>query len=798
MRKYFGRNDLQKQQFSKESDQILALNYENLCDDDYLQRLFVEDGTCAKDEDNEKGASENSLRNVDFAEDISIFGDNLYLSKCFHNIRSLLEVSHDTRTPDTLSFQISKQVVVFEHMAEISIYKRKHLKSLDAPITRKIHTDNLQRPIYSQVLESTLTILEDPNIQKSLRSSILLPIIESLTETYDGTCRIPFDDRLRELFKISCSDIYEGNESIEWSKKNFEESTRCSLLGVFGFLSVGLLSNDITDIIVAIDILATVVVSTELKIEKLLRKLKESFNHAVGAVTIVPKLTVLPYKTNSKTKASIKEGMQRSKCNLPLVDQYGDNEIEYTKQSRMNDSLQSENSLKAQGSFSKLREKNLGYIKFLDGQKDISKTKLNAAKLKECKAIHEFDSKDGSAGVVANIPTASGVPKNHTEGEKNAARMVSNNRDTTNRKDALISKDVSELTPRSNCKRVEREIKHSHQTCLRVPRSILGMLNKYCSNLCSGEIVAVAKSSNKQSSKSISTHVWSCGQNSYGELGLNDINMRKVFNKINCLDDYNIVSIGAGNEHSLFVAVDGKLYSAGYNDNGQCGVGSNQQVRQPTLVHALDDEELFQVHVYNGCEHTLALTREGKIFSFGYNYRGQLGLGNTNSEFSPRPIRALMSRKVILAACSYHHSVFLCADGTVFSCGRNDSGQLGHGDTVDKKTPQAILSAPRQILSISCGQFHTVMSTISGHVFVCGKNDYGQLGIESTNNVKVLTKISLPNDIDNVFQVCSGYYHTLLLTNTGIVAGFGRNDYGQVSIFFSFRKTILTFLCSWD
>ncbi len=75
-----------------------------------------------------------------------------------------------------------------------------------------------------------------------------------------------------------------------------------------------------------------------------------------------------------------------------------------------------------------------------------------------------------------------------------------------------------------------------------------------------------------------STYVWSCGQNSYGELGLGDSVMRKSFTRVSCLDNKIITSIGAGNEHSLFVTSDGKLLTSGYNDNGQCGTGTTAQV----------------------------------------------------------------------------------------------------------------------------------------------------------------------------------------------------------------------------
>lgn len=140
-----------------------------------------------------------------------------------------------------------------------------------------------------------------------------------------------------------------------------------------------------------------------------------------------------------------------------------------------------------------------------------------------------------------------------------------------------------------------------------------------------------------------------------------------------------------------------------------------------------------------------------------------------------------------MAACSYHHSVMLCSDGAVYSCGRNDSGQLGHGDTADKKIPQSVLNAPRNITSLSCGQFHTVAGTSAGVAYACGKNDYGQVGIENSVTVKVFTEIGSHPEVEHVVQVVCGYYHTLILSNTGVVAGFGRNDYGQVSVLLSHR-----------
>eukprot|EP01035_Chromulina_nebulosa_P017384 gene17384-22933_t len=253
------------------------------------------------------------------------------------------------------------------------------------------------------------------------------------------------------------------------------------------------------------------------------------------------------------------------------------------------------------------------------------------------------------------------------------------------------------------------------------------------------------------------------------------------------MDNKNICSLGAGNEHSVLLSKSGKIYVCGYNENGQCGIGSNQSVKIPTIIHGvLDVENVTQIHAYNGCEHTIAITSDGKLYSFGYNLRGQLGLGGANSEFVPRLVKSLLSRKVVMASCSYHHSFFLCSDNSIYSCGRNDSGQLGLGDCTDRKTPQLVTSNITQhtINSMSCGQYHSMLLTSNNKVFVCGKNDYGQLGLDNVDSCYVLTSITVPFlDVnDSVTSICCGYYHSLLLTSCSMIYGFGRNDDGQLGL----------------
>jgi len=144
--------------------------------------------------------------------------------------------------------------------------------------------------------------------------------------------------------------------------------------------------------------------------------------------------------------------------------------------------------------------------------------------------------------------------------------------------------------------------------------------------------------------------VWTCGQNSYGELAHGDTSSRKIHTIIEFCASKEVVHVAAGkqkaycrpeeagtlkrlstlpfvgNEHTVVLTRNGDVYTAGYNDNGQCGVGSTQRVGGLTLVEKLQGKAATQVHAYNGCEHTLVVLEDGRLMSFGYNYRGQVGL----------------------------------------------------------------------------------------------------------------------------------------------------------------------------
>ena len=216
------------------------------------------------------------------------------------------------------------------------------------------------------------------------------------------------------------------------------------------------------------------------------------------------------------------------------------------------------------------------------------------------------------------------------------------------------------------------------------------------------------------------------GSSYYGQLGDGTYGYSPLYLKKNTKIS-NVKKVSGGSYHSLFLLNDGTVKSCGFNYYGQLGLGDTINRTTPTLIPNLNNVK----QVSCGSNHTLFLLNDGTVKSTGHNGYSQLGLGDTVTKFIPTLIPNLNNVKQI--ASGVDHTVFLLNDGTVKSCGSNDYGQLGLGDKGVKAAP-TLISNLNNVKQVSCGQYHTLFLLNSGVVMGCGVNTKYQLGLNDTTN----------------------------------------------------------------
>ncbi|KAG2485744.1 hypothetical protein HYH03_015553 [Edaphochlamys debaryana] len=210
-----------------------------------------------------------------------------------------------------------------------------------------------------------------------------------------------------------------------------------------------------------------------------------------------------------------------------------------------------------------------------------------------------------------------------------------------------------------------------------------------------GEVVtSVACGSEHSLAATAKGQVFSWGWGRYGNLGDGDSQDRYLPTQVVGLEQVHIRAVVCGWRHSAVVCQEGRVWTFGWSKYGQLGHGDHVDHTRPEPVAALAHTRVALVA--GGWRHTMAADVEGGLWAWGWNKFGQLGLGDGEDRSAPTRVEgALAGRRVAQLACGWRHTLAVTQDGAVFSWGRGVNGQLGLGPLQDVPSPTllAVLSA---------------------------------------------------------------------------------------------------------
>jgi alpha-tubulin suppressor-like RCC1 family protein len=185
-----------------------------------------------------------------------------------------------------------------------------------------------------------------------------------------------------------------------------------------------------------------------------------------------------------------------------------------------------------------------------------------------------------------------------------------------------------------------------------------------------------------------------------------------------------VASISCGNYHTVASTADGQLFAWGANADGQLGMGDYEDRAFPHQVPWTFTSGPLQVAC--GGRHTLILGERSEVWSCGCNLHGQLGHGarfGTESLKRFIEVEALSDESIVLVACGGAHSAAVCDDGGLYTWGKNQNGQLGHGGVQTELEPRKVAALGTRVAWVACGGSHTAALVRLSHQSMTGEAD---------------------------------------------------------------------------
>ena len=272
-----------------------------------------------------------------------------------------------------------------------------------------------------------------------------------------------------------------------------------------------------------------------------------------------------------------------------------------------------------------------------------------------------------------------------------------------------------------------------------------------------------------------------CGYD--GKLGHGAERVQRVPRQVEAFAGNRVVQVSCGEDHTAVIVSTGELFICG-RINGVTQINKDipdylvlKKVQLPGGKHV--------VCVSSGKGYMAIVTVDGELFTVGSGCDGKLGHGTEDDEAVPRKVEALAGECVVWVSCGRWHTAVLTSDGKLFTFGCGYEGQLGHGTGDKTKYDNEML--PRKVegvlvgkfvTQVGCGRFHTAALTSNGELFTFGEGDFGQLGYAQSDHYKVLSDSNQVLPGRRIVWLSCGANHTAVVTLEGELITFGQAQFG--------------------
>jgi alpha-tubulin suppressor-like RCC1 family protein len=260
--------------------------------------------------------------------------------------------------------------------------------------------------------------------------------------------------------------------------------------------------------------------------------------------------------------------------------------------------------------------------------------------------------------------------------------------------------------------------------------------------------------------------VWGWGENRDGQLGNDTRQDSNVPIRVGELNS--IVAIAAGDDYCMALKDDGTVWGWGENHtHGKLGNGTNKDPPRGTFNQVVDMTTAVDIDA--SIEHSLALTSEGRVWAWGGNFVGQLG--TTDQEFMDdkyAPVTIIGLTDVAAIAAGDLHNLALKKDGTVYAWGSNWKGQLGNGTFSSFYSFVRPVPGITGVTAIAAGGAHSLALKDDGTVWAWGSNSSGQVGDGTTEDRNAPVRVV---DIEGATAIAAGGQQSLAVVRKTVNPG---------------------------